>query len=74
MSYMHDINTPARGRPTPLPIRKRWSQTICSYRRGRKHLTCTVVTVRSAPDACRAMEELRKLVALHAPVELRRAA
>ena len=61
--------TPARQRARPfvLPVRKRHTQTICSYRRGRQHLTCVLVTLRSVPDGCRQMEELRKLVLANMP-------
>lgn len=66
--------TRQRARPFVLPVRRRHTQTICSYRRGRKTLTCSVVTIRSVPDACRQMNELRRLVLVNTPLELGRAA
>lgn len=50
-----------RARPAALPVRKRWSETICTYRRGRQFLTRSVVTIRSVQDGCRQIDELRRL-------------
>lgn len=47
-----------RARPAALPVRKRWSETICTYRRGRQFLTRSVVTIRSVQDGCRQIDEL----------------
>ena len=59
-----------RARPAALPVRKRWSETICTYRRGRQFLTRSVVTIRSVHDGCTQIDELRRLAGEHVPGEL----
>ena len=57
------------------PIRRKADLSLCAYRRGRRQLVCTLVTIRTPPLPCDAMEELRRLVREYSePQDLRRAA
>ena len=58
-----------------VPVRRKADLSFCTYRRGRRQLTCALVTIRTPPLPCDAMEELRRLVRQYAePQDLRRAA
>ena len=76
VSFSDPATAPQRGKPVPLPTRRRWQETsLCTYRRKHRTFVCTLVTLHSAPDACPRREALRQLVLVNTPpVSLGRAA